>query len=57
MNTEEKVLVLAVLGLMLYLQIFEAHPRYLFTYVPLYAILSAIGFRNLGSRVYDDKQI
>ena len=57
LNTEEKVLVLAVLGLMLYLQIFEAHPRYLFTYVPLYAILSAIGFRNLGSRVYDDKQI
>lgn len=57
LGVKEKVLVLAVLGLMLYLQIFEAHPRYVFTYVPLYIILAVTGYRNLKSRVYDGKQI
>lgn len=57
LKVKEKVLILSVLGLMLYLQIFEAHPRYLFTYVPLYIVLSVVGYRNLKSRVYNKKYI
>ena len=48
-SENEKVLVLAVLGLMLYLQIFESHARYVFVFVPFFLILAAIGCdRMLG---------
>lgn len=43
----QKVLILSVLGLMLYLQIFEAHPRYIFVFVSLFLILSFVGINNL----------
>lgn len=46
-STREKILVLSVLGLMLYLQIFEAHARYVFTFVPLYLILALLGVKNI----------
>lgn len=45
--SREKVLVLAVLGLMLYLQIFEAQARYVFTFVPLYIILALMGEKEI----------
>lgn len=44
---QEKILFLAVLGLMLYLQIFEAQARSVFTFVPLYIILALMGIKNL----------
>lgn len=43
----EKVLVVSVLGLMLYLQLFEFHARYLFTFVPLFCILAMCGYETL----------
>lgn len=46
-SSAEKVLVLSVLGLMLYLQIFEAHARYVFTFVPLYLVLALLGVKNI----------
>lgn len=45
--TKEKVLVLSILGLMLYLQIFESQARYVFTFIPLYAILAGMGAKNI----------
>ena len=48
-GTGRKVLALSVLGLMLYLQIFEAQSRYLFIYVPFYCMLAAIGIRNAAA--------
>ena len=45
--TKEKVLVLSILGLMLYLQIFESQARYVFTFIPLYAILARMGAKNI----------
>lgn len=47
MQVKEKVLILSVLGLMLYLQIFEAQARYVFVFVPLFLILAFIGTENL----------
>ena len=47
LDDKRKVLVLSILGLMLYLQIFEAHPRYMFTFVPLYIIAAGLGIRNI----------
>lgn len=44
---EEKVLVVSVLGLMLYLQLFESHSRYLFTFVPLFCIMAMYGYKAL----------
>ena len=38
---------LSVLGLMLYLQIFEAHARYLYTFVPIFVFLATEGIDNL----------
>ncbi|MCD7955107.1 MAG: hypothetical protein LUG93_04985 [Lachnospiraceae bacterium] len=39
--------VLAVLGLILFELLFEARARYLFTYVPVFVLLSAIGWREI----------
>ena len=47
LEAKEKVLMLSVLGLMLYLQIFEAQARYVFVFVPLFLILEFIGSINL----------
>ena len=47
LDHKNKVLLLSVLGLMMYLQIFEAHARYVFTFVPLYIIVACLGMRNL----------
>lgn len=46
-STQEKVLVLSILGLMLYLQIFESQARYVFTFIPLYTILAGMGIKNI----------
>ena len=43
----EKVLIVSVLGLMLYLQLFESHARYLFTFVPLFCIMAVCGYEAL----------
>lgn len=51
LDDKKKVLILSVLGLMLYLQIFEAHPRYMFTFVPLYIIVGGMGVKNIMSKV------
>ncbi len=48
----EKVLILAVLGLMLYLQIFESHARYVLTFVPLYIILAL-----MGEKIQEEKKL
>lgn len=47
MNTQKKVLVLSVLGLMLFIMVFEAHARYVFTFVPIYIVLAVIGFGSI----------
>lgn len=47
LQSEQKVLFLAVLGFMLYLQIFESHARYVFVFVPLFLILAFVGSENL----------
>ena len=47
LEAKEKVLMLSVLGLMLYLQIFEAQARYVFVFVPLFLILEFMGSINL----------
>lgn len=51
LEDKKKVLILAVLGLMLYLQIFEAHPRYMFTFVPLYIIVAGMGVKNIVCKI------
>ena len=48
LDDKKKVLLLSILGLMLYLQIFEAHPRYMFTFVPLYIIVAGMGVKNMS---------
>lgn len=40
------LIILALVGLMSYEMIFEAHPRYLFTYVPLFIIAAVVGYRG-----------
>lgn len=47
LTTTEKALVLSVLGVMLYLQIFESQARYVMVFVPLYLILAFVGLDNL----------
>lgn len=47
LRDDEKVLFLAVLGFMLYLQIFESHARYVFVFAPLFMILAFIGGKTL----------
>lgn len=47
LQSEQKVVFLAVLGFMLYLQIFESHARYVFVFVPLFLILAFVGSENL----------
>lgn len=44
-----QTMVLAMVGLMIYLLLFEAHPRYLFTFVPLFLITSVRGFAEKTS--------
>ena len=38
-NMVEKVVMVSTLELMLYLQIFERHPRYLYTFVPVFIVM------------------
>ena len=47
LRDDEKVLFLAILGFMLYLQIFESHARYVFVFAPLFMILAFIGGGNM----------
>lgn len=47
LDKKRQVAVLSVLGLMLYLQIFEAHARYLYTFVPIFVFLATEGIDNL----------
>ena len=54
LEAKEKVLMLSVLGLMLYLQIFEAQARYVFVFVPLFLILEFIGSINLRKLIKQD---
>lgn len=51
MDDKMKVLILSILGLMMYLQIFEAHARYVFTFVPLYIIAAGLGIKNIKARL------
>ena len=57
LRDDEKVLFLAVLGFMLYLQIFEAHARYVFVFTPMFIILAFIGCGELRRmmRIYCKK--
>lgn len=54
LDYKNKVLLLSVLGLMMYLQIFEAHARYVFTFVPLYIIVACLGMKNLVHKIEND---
>jgi hypothetical protein len=47
LSDQEQVTILSVIGLMLYLQIFEAHARYIFVFVPFFLILAACGAANI----------
>lgn len=51
LRDDEKVLFLAVLGFMLYLQIFESHARYVFVFAPLFMILAFIGGGELRLKI------
>lgn len=51
LDDKKKVLLVSILGLMLYLQIFEAHSRYMFTFVPLYIIAGGLGIRNIICKI------
>lgn len=44
----EKVLLVSVMGLALYLQLFESHSRYLFIYVPFFCIMAVQGYLNIN---------
>ena len=55
LGDKEKVIVLSILGLMLYLQIFEAHARYVYTFVPLFVILAGLGMKNLTYKLLSIK--
>ncbi len=50
LDAKKKVLILSMLGFMLYLQIFESHSRYVFVFVPLFLIISAVGTNNIVKR-------
>ena len=50
-NNRVCVIMLSILGLTLFELIFEARARYLFTYIPLYIILSLYGFQYIRSRL------
>ena len=43
---------LAVLGLTLFLLIFESRARYLFLYMPMYVLLGGIGLKNIYLRIF-----
>ena len=55
LDYKNKVLILSILGLMMYLQIFEAHARYVFTFVPLYIIVAGLGIKNIMCKVNNKK--
>lgn len=44
-------LLLCILGLMLYIQIFEAHARFLFTYSPLFILLGIMGVEDFATKL------
>lgn len=46
-SDKEKVLMVSVIGLALYLQLFEAHARYVFVFVPFFCIMGIQGYLNL----------
>lgn len=47
----EKVLMVSVIGLALYLQLFESHSRYLFVFIPMFCILAMQGYETLAEIV------
>lgn len=47
LNTIEKVLICSILGLAVYLQLFEAQARYVFVFVPLFLIAASMGNKNM----------
>ncbi len=54
-DAKKKVLGLSILGFMLYLQIFESNARYVFIFVPLFLIMSAVGVNNAVKRKYPSR--
>lgn len=49
-------LLLAIVGLILFELIFEAHSRYVYTSVPLLALLAAVGMQGIGDAVAGRKE-
>ena len=47
LNIIEKVLICTILGFAVYLQLFEAHARYVFVFVPLFLIAASMGNKNM----------
>lgn len=50
-SVAEKVLMVSVMGLVLYLQFFESHSRYLFVFIPMFCILAMQGYEALSEIV------
>ena len=42
---------LAIIGLTLFVLLFEARARYLYTYAPIYILLGAVGWKQMVSAV------
>jgi hypothetical protein len=50
-NKELLVMVISVIGLILFVTLFEARARYLYTYTPVFIILAMTGFRNMEKKI------
>ncbi len=50
-SAAEKVLMVSLIGLVLYLQLFESHSRYLFVFIPVFCILAIQGYETLAEIV------
>ncbi len=54
-RNELLLLMLALIGLTTYLLLFEARARYLYTYIPIYCILAAVGKQQIQITVQSSK--
>lgn len=48
---ERKVLSLSLIGIALFVTLFEARARYLYTFVPIFIVTSVIGYWNLFEKI------
>jgi len=54
-NIKKNLIAMSIIGLTLFLTIFECRGRYLFTFAPLYILLAAYGLKYISQRISEHK--